>query len=501
MIQHPTVLGSSFTGLLISHALARRGIEHTVIGGPRPTASPRLGESVSEGMAAACWDLLGPVYRPFFHEKSHISWCRGELASIVRLAAPGRDLDALGPVDPRRADTAEVGSRLVHLDRARLDPMVYDEVREHAACTFVEARVRELSYDEGSDRITAILLDDGRRLEPSVVFDATGYRGMVASMTRLVHRPLGPLRRMVWLHRYRLAPVDSKAWPWWRHGTNLIRLERQHDGIDGLGWMIPLGDEVSLGLDVDAQADGADEVGDAMLVDAVIRAFERRRMRVTRLFPSSGAVRHLTHRHYVRERAHGANWLLAGTAFGRVWSPASASLAVGAMAAYLAPRFIDAPTEVGARYEACARERLLAERRFVDVLSSGLPRQVHELYRFWGAWRQWTRGFVSEELRIAAGLPAARPASGLRRMLDRSELWGLARSGFSEIEARRIDEPGQWRRPFRCRRGPGELDVRGYARGWARYLGSAVEHALRGGRSSAGLTLELAEESGVGNGG
>lgn len=494
------VLGSSFTGLLISHALARRGIAHTVIGGPRPPTSPRLGESVSEGAALACWDLLGPVYRPFFHEKSHVSLSYGELASLVRLATPGRDLDVLGPVDPHQAGVAEVGARLVHLDRARLDPMLYEEVREHPACTFIEARARELGYDLTEDRITSVRLDDGRLLEPAVLFDATGYRGMVAGAVRLVHRPLGRLRRMVWLHRYRDGAMESsRAWPWWRRGTNLVRLERQHDGIDGLGWMIPLGDEVSLGLDVDAQADGADAVADAMLVDELLRAFTRRGMPVAQVFPRAGAVRHATHRHYLRERAHGANWLLAGTAFGRVWSPASSSLETAVTAAYLAPAFLESPERVGARYEAATRERLHAERRFIEAIERGSARRVHELYAFWASWRRWVLGRSPEELAIAGGLPPARPPSSLRRALERSELLGLATSGFVEIEARRIEDPAQWDAPFGSNRAGVGSGLRSYARGWVRYLGSAAARAWRGEPGSTRALL--GEESSVVTGG
>lgn len=490
----PIVLGSSFTGLLVSHALARRGIEHLVIGEPRPAESPRLGESVSEGMASACWDLLGPVYRPFFHEKSHVTLACGELASIVRLAEPSRELDALGPVDPRRASPSEVGARLVHLDRARLDPMLYDEVREHPACTFVEARAREVEHERGHDRIVAVRLDDGRRLEPRVLFDATGYRGMVATAARLVHRPLGGLRRMVWLHLYRDAPVDPTSRPWWRRGTNLVRLMRRHDGIDGLGWMIPLGDEVSLGLDVDATLAGADRVGDAMLVDALVRAFEQRGMPVRRTFPRAGAVRHLTHRHYIRERAHGANWMLVGTAYGRVWSPLSASLAVGAMAAWLAPRFLDDPAGVGARYEAAGRERLFGERRFIDGIAHGVPQGAHELYRLWEGWRGWTRRRVLDELRLAAGLPSVPTAA--RGVLGRSKLWGLAREGFARVQAVRVREPSQWAEPFVAVDRPRGFGVRGYVRGWASYLGAAAgEHARRD--PGAPRATRLGEESGV----
>ncbi|MCB0162470.1 MAG: hypothetical protein KDD83_30240, partial [Caldilineaceae bacterium] len=42
----PAVIGSGLSGLLISHALSKAGIDHVLIGGPPSTGSPRLGESL-----------------------------------------------------------------------------------------------------------------------------------------------------------------------------------------------------------------------------------------------------------------------------------------------------------------------------------------------------------------------------------------------------------------------------------------------------------------------
>ncbi|MEX1362786.1 MAG: tryptophan 7-halogenase [Nannocystaceae bacterium] len=448
--------------------------------------SPRLDESVGEGEAAACWDLLGPVYRPFFHEKSHLSLACGELASLVRLAPVGRDLDALRPLDPRSANATAVAARLVHLDRARLDPMLYDEVRERPACSFVEAKVRQIVFDHDRDRVVAVVLDDGRRLEPSVVFDATGYRALLATAARLSHRPLGRLRRMVWMHRYDPGPSKARPQPWWAHGTNLVRLERQDDGVDGLGWTVPLGDEVSLGLEVDAEADGADAVGDAMLVDALERALERRGMSVGRSYPRAGAVRHVTHRHFVRERAYGANWLLAGTAFGRVWSPASASLSGAVSAAYLAPRFVDDPQAVGSRYEASVRDRLGTERRFMAVLRQQMPREEHELYRLWAWWRAEVRRGLPDALSVAAGeLPA--PASPGRTRGGRVPLLRLAMAGFATVEVRRQPQPESWLDPFAGYPHHRRSAVVAHSAGLARCLRSLAAHAWRRGVASPSL--------------
>ncbi|MCB0160353.1 MAG: hypothetical protein KDD83_19600, partial [Caldilineaceae bacterium] len=65
----PTIIGSGLTGLLISLALSKAQISHRVIGGPPPTGSPRLGESLN--LEATIFFLKEfPELAEYYYEKA-----------------------------------------------------------------------------------------------------------------------------------------------------------------------------------------------------------------------------------------------------------------------------------------------------------------------------------------------------------------------------------------------------------------------------------------------
>ncbi len=472
--------------MLVSLSLSRAGIAHTLIGGPRPPESPRLGESMNEGSALALWDLLGPQYREFYHLKSHISISCRELAGLVVVADSNRTRDSIDTVDPAKATFGDVGPRIVHIDRARLDPALYDDVRAQPHCNFIEAHIDGVDHDTATDRVTAVRYGGDQSLEPSTVFDATGYRGVVPTAAQLHHRHLSRLQRVVWLHRYR--DDDMPDHPWWRHGTNVVRLERMFDGIDGIAWMIPLGREVSLGISVDAENHGPDVVSEAMLADALVRAYNRRGMSVSRNFPRAGAVRTITHRYFVRGRAHGANWMLAGSTFGQVWFPTSTGVSTSTMAAYLAPRFIERPAEIGAEYEAQFEALMPFHELLEGLIEKPPPVHMHQMYRFCGAWIRGVLERTPDYLRLYGDRPTTPMAAArlLTRTIRGSGLSWLA-GAFLTMRVQRVGDASDWSGLFPHYRRHGRFLAGNVLTGFGRYLASVAAQLWRGSPASAAL--------------
>ncbi|MCB0212607.1 MAG: hypothetical protein KDJ52_24905, partial [Anaerolineae bacterium] len=261
----PVIIASSLTGLLISYSLSKARIPHILIGGAEPDDKPKLGESMNERASLECWRFLDPEFRQYFHTKSHVSFLNGKIVSMQYLANPNRDISKISP-RKAKAPSPAIFKGLLHLDRIGFDQALYRKVKASEYCTFIHNPRANVIYDQGSDKITAICLEDGPRLEtPAYVFDATGPFGLVARAAGVGKKAISRRERVVWTHHW----SDSGVRPdraWWFYGTNILRLIPDIDGIDGVAWLIPLGQTMSLGLSVDAATYPADKISKEGLI-------------------------------------------------------------------------------------------------------------------------------------------------------------------------------------------------------------------------------------------
>lgn len=492
----PIIIGSSLTGLLVSLSLSREGIEHVLIGGPRPARMPRLGESANEGACLALWDLLGPEFRQYYHRKRHVSFSWGELTGMIAVSNPTIGVDDVDDRAPGTLGFLDIGPRLVHVDRAELDPAVYDAALGKPQCHFIEGRVEHIGFDRARDSVEDIVMEDGQRLAPSHVFDASGYQGLLSAAARLENRPLSRLQRVVWHHRINdvVGADRTSDRAWWQFGTNVVRLDQRGDGVDGVAWLIPLGNRVSIGLSVDAERESL--VSDVVLVELLEAALARRGMPVREHFPRAREHQTLTHRYYMRERAYGSNWMLAGPSFGQVWFPSSAGLSTSTMAAYMAPAFIERPKEVGARYERRFRELLGFHELLDAVISRPPPTRVHQMYDFWAKWLLGVLERVPHDLAIASGderprLPMLR---ALASVIGRSTQTLLGGMGFLRIRVERATTPQQWQRVYADYSKPTRFLMANLVRGWLQYSRSLLAAAW-GRRSRAAGAIAALDRS------
>lgn len=428
---------------------------------------------MNEGAAIACWDLLGPRYRQFYHLKSHVSLGYGETRSLLSFADPNRELEHTQVRSPGALKFLDVGPRIVHVDRAGLDPALYDEVTSHPTCRFIEDRVTSVDYRADSDRVERILFDGGRSLRVGHVFDALGAASPLPQQAKLTRLMLSRRQRVVWLHRHRDEADGDASAAWWNCGTNLVRLDVARDGIDGVAWMIPLGRSVSLGLSIDDERHHALADNPEALVSILHRAYARYGMHLEQAYPRAGQVQVLTHRYSMWSRAHGANWLLAGGSFGQVWFPTSTGVSTATMAAYLASSHLERPREVGEFYEQRFRA-LLGFHYLVDDLVGGVvSANNHSLIHFWSRWLLGVMERTPYDVAIADGsmrpyLPVLR---GIARLLRLTRSPSLAGVGFVRTRV----EPVDGSEPFAHYFTPSRFILSNVVGGISRYVASSLQ--------------------------
>ncbi len=398
----PVVVGSSMSGLLVSTSLSRAGVDHVLVGGDEPADVPRLGESLNECAGPELWRLFGAKFQRYFYTKNHISVLNGDFATMLHIGNPNRGLGELTELfQPGGRTPLKVCIKgLLHVDRIGLDRAVYHEARAKKHCHFVGRRIQEVCYDGQTDSIVEIRFADGEEISrPQYVFDATGPRGLVAEAASVGKRAISNQQRVVWTHYRQSKPRDLPRL-WWLYGTNLLRLHTDVDQIDGISWLIPLGDTVSVGISVDACESDSDETDKATIMRLLAEAYQRRGIDYCRHFDHQREIQELKHRYYVRDRAFGANWLLVGGTFVQVWFPSSAGLWTSTAAAGMAPELIRDPLRFGRHYEETMRPLLAFHDMLEELVHGPAFDSEMDAYWFWSRWLARIPRRVSDYLRI-----------------------------------------------------------------------------------------------------
>ena len=439
------------TGLMISLSLSRAGIRHTLLGGGPPPDVPRLGESLNEPAAPELFRLFGEEWPDLFVKKNHISLFNGPYVTSIHIGNPNLSLARVARSVIRRGEVRLPRARtiLTHVDRVEFDKRLYAKVLEQPACEFRQALVAEVHHDPDSDRITRLALDDGTVIDDvAYAFDATGPRGLLAEAAQVRRAPMSVPQRVVWMH-LRRTDLASRPRLWWLFGTNLVRLHEESDGIDGIAWVIPIGTTLSLGLSVDVDT-ASDEQEDEALLEVLMGACERRGLAVREVFPERWKHCAVRNQYYVRERAHGANWLLAGAAFATVWFPTSSGIWTTTCAAGLAPRLLEDPLGAGAEYERLMRKLLPFHDLQEQMVHGRAFESVGECLAFWARWLSFIPARLAAYFRIVNGAGKRRWRLGVldsatkrfqRHPRTQMLLWGMipARGTYQPDLSRQAD--------------------------------------------------------------
>ncbi len=349
MTQHtgerPVVIGAAISGLAVSYYLSKHGIPHVLIGRrPAPTR-PRLGESL-DLVGSLEMQLEFPQYAEYYHPKDNIGFYKGDHAGVFCTNLTGPIIHGLCrmigiPFIP-----------LIHLDRVGFDSRFYDDVTRAPHCTAIESTVVGIDHDDNHDRVTGVVLDNGERLKPTFLFDASGFesRQLLDTALRITSTPVGRSQYVAFTH-YLGRDGNGEAGgppPGWKHATNLLRLVARYDEVDGVAWAIPLGSYISVGVSVDADANRHSDDDLIRLTDA---AYERRGVEYKSVFAEPTRIKGIPYQHTRTPRIHGANWVQIGYTSNQVWFTSSSSVGTSCLVANLAPMFLRSPRRAGRLYE------------------------------------------------------------------------------------------------------------------------------------------------------
>jgi hypothetical protein len=371
-----------------------------LIGGDAPLPIPRLGESLNDVGSPELWRLYGREFREHFHKKNHICYFNGNFSTIISLANPRRSERQMLRGAPLKGVPIYpwLGRSLFHLDRSRFDIAIYHKALAQPQCRFVKGLVTRLSYDRDGDRVTCLHLASGETIEaPGYVFDCTGGKSPIAAAARVGHTPISAPQRVIFT-QYVRDDVEEMPPQFWRHGTNLMRLDKEYDGIDGMAWIIAIGRWLSVGYSIDAEGPHGDEDKGALMARLEL-ACKRRGLDIRAHYPEMVPIEELRHTYFVRDRAWGKNWLLVGPTYITAWFPGSTGLGTVVTAAGMAPRLIQKP-EMGALYQRWMR-RLLPFHTLLDQVARGpiWTSSLH-VYRFFSVGSCMIIGRIGPYLRI-----------------------------------------------------------------------------------------------------
>lgn len=461
----PVVIGSTLTGLLISHALSRHGVDHVVLGGPEPAATPRLGESMNEISSIELWTSMPAELRQTFYPKCHISLLHGDVVSMVyaRHATEGviEPDRTVMPMATTHLGRFLHGAKIIHVDRARFDPALYRLVRGQQRCRFVEARGTPV-VDRASDRVVRIDVEGLPAIAlPRYVFDATSGRGLIAEAAGVDKQFISDPQRVVWTHLKRRPDAQGKTY-WWCHGSNIVRHDRQRDGFDGVTWLIPIGDVLSVGVSVPATSEV--EPAEALL-ESCLSACANRGLAWSDLYTSTGPLSDVSNRYFCRSRAFGANWALGGGAFIQLWFPSSAGVGTAATAAHLAPRLVREPLVAGPIYENALRDLMRTHELLASMVRCEPFVEASQAYKFWlRSLREVPPRIINHLEGIDGPTPLLRTAGLISNAMRRAPVLQNAAWAALMVHARRC-EPSQQGQAFPDYYAPARFRTAGYLRG------------------------------------
>ncbi|MDX1644803.1 MAG: hypothetical protein R3244_10645, partial [Thermoanaerobaculia bacterium] len=299
----PTVVGAGLSGLVVSRALSRAGRPHYLIG-PPPDSRPRLGESINLEGSIDLTESWGGYAHRFYRKRSIVAFFAHHTAECNFEIARDRPSSILFRLLGVRAP-----SEFLHVDRIGFDDDLFTDAVAAPQCRHIPQTIASVDFDPATDRVTGLSLANGEILRPRFVFDATNHVRLLARAAGLEIELLSEPQRVVYTHFETGDGAGACPAAPWIHSTNLLRLYRDRDGVDGFAWVIPLGRAVSIGVNLD---DRESRFGERDLLDRVERLFAARGLAYRSLYPEAGPVRSLRHQYFSHRRCAGANWLLVG---------------------------------------------------------------------------------------------------------------------------------------------------------------------------------------------
>lgn len=262
------IAGGGVGGMALGTRLARRGFRVVMVE-KRPPPEFRLGESLDWEAPVYLKRLGLPVEQ--WPAEGKATWKAG--AVCTSSAQPGVEAElGFSPVFKALMTVVGRAKPTLHANRELIDIDLMENATK-AGVTLISARVRRIERD--GERVTGIVLDDGRRLAGRFYVDATGAVALFRRAFGIGDRPIGPRKVVVrarFPHAYdgmgtRIRTDDTlgtSAWMWDINVSedvtdvgivvaeeDFVKLRRQYDTLADvflhqvrkhrdLAWLLPL---------------------------------------------------------------------------------------------------------------------------------------------------------------------------------------------------------------------------------------------------------------------
>jgi len=339
----PVIVGGGISGMLISRKLSKENIPHIVIGKPILDDSPRLGESMTE-LISIEFTREFKGYEKYFYSKEATPFYMGDRVSGLRF----NYFKTLHSIF--NADALEQNNSFIHVDRIGFDQALYEEVSQSKYCHWIEEMVSEMEYDEHTDKINSIYLENGQKIVPSFAWDCTNHVRLFGKRIEIPFKKFDDQRQVFFTHYLKKKPGSScrvEDNPW-IHATSLLRAEEDFDGLQGVSWLIPLGDYISVGISIESK-----DVGDKTpeeVITLLTKAYQSRGLDYTAHFPRRKEIISIPSQHYAYDRFVGKNWALVGGSGINAWFTSGSNLSIAMCMATMADKIIKQPEIYGMHY-------------------------------------------------------------------------------------------------------------------------------------------------------
>ncbi len=326
----PIIIGCGINGLAVSRSLSRQRIAHRLIGTPVPLQRPCLGESMD---AVCTLDL-----EKNFSDGKAAYFQKADLDFHIQGTKTNCNFNFQGSPGLRKYFKT-LGLKplpgLYHVDRIGFDDHVFTQTVASQYCQHLDGRVADITV--ANDTVQALELDNGQRFEPRFVFDCSNHAAVLPRAMGLKPKTFGKPQRVAFTH-YRLDNPDQNAHAHWRLATSLVRTEPDQDQISGFGWVIPIGDHVSLGVSVNDE--DPTDLTDEQILEHFALACRKRGVPLVDHAKQVAPTRCIRNTHFAHDKVHGANWVLSGPTACQVWFSTGTAVGFATFAAALAPQLM-----------------------------------------------------------------------------------------------------------------------------------------------------------------
>lgn len=357
----PVIIGGGVAGMLISYSLIEKKIPHILLGKPLLGDAPKLGESMTEAITIE-FTRKFKKFEKYFFRKEFTPFFMGNIVAGLRFNFFGTMASLF--IDKDNPET------FIHVDRIGFDQALYDEVKKAEECTWIEAFVKDVEYDEKTDTIKSLLLSDNRKIIPSFIWDCTNHIRLLGNKLKIPYQNLDAPRKVFFTHYFQKnnqSCYSPEEVPW-IHSTSLLRADEGEDNLTGLSWLIPLGHYVSVGISI-----SADKVGKKTpeeVITALTKAYQNRGLDYSKYFPRRKEIVEVPSQHYMYDRFMGKNWALVGGSAASAWFTSASNIGIVACMASMADRILEEPEKYGEHFSRHIRGFLQTQKVYDNLLNS-----------------------------------------------------------------------------------------------------------------------------------